>query len=607
MAQENGPQPPARVPPPAIAPAGPGQPPSGAEPIRSRPGRLELLSPLPPGLGTPRPTPEKRREYGKYVRQTIDPEMTLDLVVGRPRILVFDRAPRRVYLAQESIAQYQIITEKELAITGVVAGSTVLNIWMSDNDAPGGQRVLSYLIRVLPDPERRLRLEQVFTALEGEINRAFPDSYVRLSLVGDQVVVRGQAKDVIQAGRILAIVSENVPRPASRQRVENLNFNISRTSFALDGDQTVGLQAQGLADDILRRATLGGNPNVINMLQIPGEQTVMLRVTVAEVNRSAARSIGLNFSINNDEGTPVFQSLVGNLAGDGGSGLANALAVLDNGQVELAINALRTLNLSRTLAEPNLTALNGRTASFSAGGQFPVPVVTGFTASGLQGVAFVPFGVQLEFTPFVVDRDKIRLRVAAEVSTRDESLGASIGGAGGTSVPGLNSRDFQTTVELREGQTLAVAGLIQRNFGASSDRVPWWGDLPFIGATGGVNRTSAGEQELVILITPELVHPLEACKTPPLPGSDIFEPTDLEFFLHNRLESRRSRDFRSPVRTDHYRLKYGEKCGEDLLIIGPSGYSYGCCGRGPSFGVIETPPGGEPIPARLAPPLPQPN
>jgi pilus assembly protein CpaC len=287
----------------------------------------------------------------------------------------------------------------------------------------------------------------------------------------------------------------------------------------------------------------------------------------------------LNFGITNDAGTRVFESIVGTISSvtTGGSGLANLRAMLDNGQVDLAINALRTLNLSRTLAEPTLVTLNGRSASFQAGGSFPVPVVTGATSTGLQGVSFVPFGVQVQFTPFIVDRDRVRLQVSAEVSTRDESLGTNIGGAqaaGGTSVPGLNTRNFQSTVELREGQTLAVAGLVQNNFGNNTNRVPLWGDLPLIGATGGVNGTSSGEQELVILVTPELVHPLDCGMEPPLPGSDVFEPTDVEFYLHNRLESRRSRDFRSSVRTDFHRLQRGEHSFEDLYIIGQSGYAH---------------------------------
>jgi pilus assembly protein CpaC len=279
--------------------------------------------------------------------------------------------------------------------------------------------------------------------------------------------------------------------------------------------------------------------------------------------------------------------------------VANVLSMLDNGPVNLAINALRNLTLARTLAEPNLTTLNGQTASFQAGGQFPVPVVTGFTAAGLQGVTFVPFGVQLQFTPYIVDRDRVRLRIAAEVSTRNPDTGTSIGGS---NVAGLDTRNFRTTVELREGQTLAVAGLIQNNFGANSDRVPFWGDLPLIGNTGGFNRTSAGEQELVILITPELVHPLDPHHGPPLPGSDVIEPSDVEFYLHGRLESRRARDYRSAARTDYRRIIAGDKRCDDRFLIGPLGHSYNCLGGCGEFVPMLPPQAPRPSYEQLPPP-----
>jgi pilus assembly protein CpaC len=296
---------------------------------------------------------------------------------------------------------------------------------------------------------------------------------------------------------------------------------------------------------------------------------------VAEVNRAAARSIGMNFSIANNAGITVFAQNTGNLVTDiadavNGRNFANLPVALDQGQVNLAINALKQLNFARTLAEPNLVTLSGNAASFQAGGQFPVPVVTGFTNSGLQGVAFVPFGVQLTFTPYVTDRDRIRMDISAEVSTRDLQSGTV--NIGNTAVPNLVTRNFETTVEMRDGQTFAVAGLIQTNYGGRSDRVPLLGDLPILGHMWGFTQSSAGEQELVVLVTPELVHPLEDKEVTPLPGSDVFEPGDYEFYVWNRLESRRSYDYRSPVMTDLHRMFRYRHC-DQLYILGPSGHS----------------------------------
>jgi pilus assembly protein CpaC len=221
------------------------------------------------------------------------------------------------------------------------------------------------------------------------------------------------------------------------------------------------------------------------------------------------------------------------------------------------------------LAEPNIVALNGQTAHFLAGGQFPVPTASITTFAGLQGVNFIPYGVQLTFTPYILDRSRVRLVMSADVTTRDLDNGSVY--VAGTSVPNLNTRSFQTTVEMCEGQTLAVAGLIQSNMGGDADRIPCLGDLPWIGRLFSFDRVSAGEQELVVLITPELVHPMMPDQIPALPGSDLLEPTDLEFYLQGRLEGRAMPDWRSPVRTDWGRLHDSFQQTESLYISGPHG------------------------------------
>ncbi len=560
----------------ALPPGGDaGQPPPA-------PSRLELLPPLPPGLEPPQPTAATQQTYDRFLQRTIDPENRLDLIVGHPRILVFASTPKRIYLPEEQVAAFQVISDTEISLVGLKPGTTVLNLWVDDPEArPRGERILSYLVTVVPPPREKEQLEARYKALEQEINQAFPSSTIELALIGDRLIVRGVAKDAIEASHILSIVAQHSPRQAYDAFGQEVPI-VQQVAGFEEIDPLRQAEESALRRGVLDPIALARS-GIVNLLQIPGEQQVMLRVTVAEVNRTAARSIGLNFSVANNSGETVFRSLTGSLSQGGGGaanqGLANILTSLDNGQVLLAVNALRTLRLAKTLAEPNLVTLNGHPANFQAGGRFPVPIIGGFTNNGLQGVAFVPFGVQLQFTPYVVDRDRVRLSVNAEVSTRDEALGTSIGGggAGGTAVSGLSTRNFTTTVELREGQTLAVAGLIQNNFGSDTDRVPFWGDLPLIGWTGGFNRTSSGEQELVILITPELVHPLEACQTPNVPGSDVFEPGDLEFYLGNRLESRRTRDWRSSVRTDYHRIRAGDKFCDDQFIIGPAGPSYGCC------------------------------
>ena len=535
----------------------------------SKPSRLPLLPGVPQELVDPPLRAEVQKEYSRFVQRTIDPELSLELLVGRPRILEFKEIPTRIYLAQDSIASYDIISDKTIAVVGVAPGRTVLTIWVNDPDNPGKQQVLSYLLRVTQDVGYKVRLESVYQALEKEINSNFPDSLVKLSLIGDQLVVRGQAKDVLEATQIIRIASEHAPPSRDKkQSQERGNLSISRTSFTATGSLEIDEEVD--TEDFL--ATLKGNFNVINMLTIPGEQQVMLRVTVAEVDRSSMRAIGSSLRIEGSSGVGVdaaFPPRVGDLVDTSLLVLEGGTFSVARGDFRLTIDALKQHGLARTLAEPNLVTLHGRPANFTAGGQFPVPSAQVGFGTAAQGVQFIPFGVLLQFIPYIMDRDKIRLNISAEVSATNGASGTEIDGS---FVPGLNTNNFRNTVELREGQTLAVAGLIKSEFRAISSRVPGFGDLPVIGRLFKSDSTTAREQELVILITPELVRPVDPPHLLPLPGSDVFEPSDVEYYIKGFLESRRSNDYRSTVRTDWERMKRYHHC-EDMFIIGPHGHA----------------------------------
>jgi pilus assembly protein CpaC len=202
------------------------------------------------------------------------------------------------------------------------------------------------------------------------------------------------------------------------------------------------------------------------------------------------------------------------------------------------------------LAEPNLVAMNGHQASFLAGGEFPVPVPQ--TSSGgatpAITVQFQEFGVRLGFVPYILDNEVIRLTVDPEVSTVDFALGTVLV-PGGTPVPGLDTRKAHTVVELRQGQTLAIAGLMQLTLDAQTSRIPVLGDLPIIGPFFSNTNDTRTEKELVVLVTPVLVEPMNHDQVPPGPGDEVNQPNDLEFYLLNRIESRTGRDNRS---TTHY-------------------------------------------------------
>ena len=530
-----------------------------------------------------------------------DPANIFELYVGLPRLIEFEFEPKRVQIGDEKLATGTFIDTQEYSIVGLKLGSSVLNVWFVDDpdtpDIDESRRIHSYLIRVIPNPEFRKLLELEYKEIEDQINKAFPDSRIQLMLVGNRLILSGEARDVPEATYIYQLVQANT-RSINRRRDSGQGDGSDQANYetivgeANSYDPITDKSDREAPSSVTAFATPSGparNDNsadsfIVNLLRVPGEQQVMLRVVVAEVNRSATRTVGLNFSVMNNAGNYLTTNISGGLigssltkAGGGGgagssTGSANIGASLDNGQILLAINAMRTLGYARSLAEPNIVALNGQVARFQAGGQFPVPVISGFTAAGLQGVSFIPYGVIVQFIPTVTDRDRIRLVMRAEVSTRDVGSSTAIAGA---SVPSLSSRNFTTSVELREGQTLAVAGLIQTNLAGDSNQIPGIGDLPFIGNLFANKHIENAEQELVILITPEFVHPLDTRdghEELALPGADLYEPGDLEFYLKGRLESRRATDYRSPVRSEWDRMMAYRHC-EQQYIDGPHGQS----------------------------------
>ena len=558
--------------------------PRGADEPKNRPRlngfRLPYLSELPAGMATPRPNAETKARYKRFVTEELDPDNKLTLVVNRPKFLRLRTPPIRTYIPEAGsrvIALRYVDPESatHVAIEPLSAGSTVLSMWFRDPDAPGKQQHLQWLVNVVDDPEQGRRLEAIYATLEREINQNFPDSVVRLSLVGDKLLVRGQAQGVEDATQILRIVGANAPGGPESVPVRNVDLNLV-SGLNPDGDGA--FQDGEIQSLLLRTADQDGveaGSTVINMLRVAGEQQVMLKVIVAEVNRNALRAIGTNMSIGAGNSTnfatafapsSIVQQLNSNiLSAEGGT------FGITRGDFQLVVNALRRIGYAKTLAEPNVVALNGQPAIFRAGDTFPVPASNVSFGAAAQSVSQQFVGVQIRFLPVITDKDRVRLQLAGTVSALDNNLTANVGG---TNVPGTNTRNFFTTVELREGQTLALAGLISSSSQANSSRVPFAGDLPGIGRLFNTDDIAAQEQELLILVTPQLVHPLNENEQLPLPGSDVFEPDDIEFYLKGRIEGCRLENYRSPIRTHYERMQAYRKC-QQQMIIGPSGYSDG--------------------------------
>ena len=296
----------------------------------------------------------------------------------------------------------------------------------------------------------------------------------------------------------------------------------------------------------------GGEGSVTNLMSVEGSQQVMLRVRFSEVSRSASKDLGLSsLFFSNDF---VLSTGLGALSNDGGvafipegSPFAASVGLIDLGNLPifgssslaLAFDALESNGLSKTLAEPNLVALSGETASFLAGGEFPVPVDQGDEGVTIE---FKDFGVSLAFTPTVLEDGLINLIVSPEVSAIDQSNQVILGGGSGDDlssrivVPGLTVRRATTTIELRDGQSFAIAGLLQSDFGDAIQQFPWVGDLPILGALFRSSNYQRNETELVILVTPHLVQPAPAGSLAS-PTDNFVPPSDIDFFVFGRLEA----------------------------------------------------------------------
>jgi pilus assembly protein CpaC len=569
---------PALAQPPVGPPVGPpagGGPGPGAGNVLPVPRQLTDIGPRTEVLGAanrvfgqpPIPTRFDLDKYRRFVVGLDDPTFTFEVIVGHTRLLHLKEAPMRIQIGDTRVFDYTILgPPTELLLQGTSVGSTTMFLWFGDRADPANQTVMAFQVNVLPDPDVKRRLEEVYKALQDEINRAFPDAYVCLTLVGDKLVVSGEVKDAIEAARVIQILtrgnaSTSAQNPILSNPAGGTNVNLNLTNpYPIGNFPFIPGIPEGTLRPDLSNYILPGESNIINLLRIPGEQQVMLKCTLASVNRAAARNIGLGFTIGNKAGQAV-------VSVTNGVTNPNIGLVIDKGRSSLLIEALRTNDLARNLAEPNVVALNGRPATIFSGGEFAVPVVTGATAVGLQGVSYIPFGVTLTFTPIITDRDRVRLTVQATVST----LGPAIGTTGS---PSLNATTVQTEVEMREGQTFCLGGLLQQSLDGHTTRIPLFGDLPVMGNLFRSSNTGATENELVLLVTPQLVHPLEPNEVPALPGSDYFEPGDLEFYLLGRLDSARPYDYRSPVMNDINRMAAYRRC--DLLyFVGPHGHSDG--------------------------------
>lgn len=410
--------------------------------------------------------------------------------VNKAVLVDFSEPVREVRLAKPDIAEVTMTSPRQLLLTGKSFGTTQMIVWVEAN----GQHVFDVAVEV--------ELERMVASIRAAVPRAKVQAHATL----ESVVLTGTAPSSDDAQRIMEIA---------------------------------GVYSNSL----------------INHMRVAGVQQVLLRCTVAEVNRSATRQLGFNGWVAGDNVRDMF--FINNLnqinpanIGAAADALVTAPVPMLTGedgipvtanttlsfgfpraQMQIFVQAMRENGLLRVLAEPNLVALNGQKASFLAGGEVPIPIAT----EDRINVTFKEFGVRLNFTPVVLDENRIRLHVAPEISEPDTTNAVQISGI---SIPGFTSRRVETTVELGNGQTFAIGGLLNDRVRAIVRKVPGLGDIPVLGTLFTSSDYQQERSELVVLVTPELVEGISSDQVTYVPGARHVAPNDFELFLMGEIEGK---------------------------------------------------------------------
>jgi pilus assembly protein CpaC len=359
----------------------------------------------------------------------------------------------------------------------------------------------------------------------------------------------GGAAPVAGAAAAPALLSGAAIEAAIRRAIPAIHaLSVTATPGAIMLDGRVATPEEAQRAYAMAQGLGGEGRKVVNQLVVLGSTQVNVRVRIAEISRQMTRELGLNWQALGSAGSFAFGLRSGPSAGSvagavrsggtilGGLGSAARFAAgVTTNRLDLnaVIDALAADQLVSILAEPNLTAQSGETASFLAGGEFPVPVAA--TATGQISIQFKPFGVSLAFVPTVLSPDRLSLRVRPEVSELSQNGAISVPLINGSvSIPALTVRRAETTIELGSGQSFAIAGLLQRSTTQIGQGVAGLGDLPVIGALFRSNAFQRNESELVIIVTPYIVRPVSDPGALVAPTDGFRPATDLDRLLFQR-------------------------------------------------------------------------
>ena len=405
------------------------------------------------------------------------PSTALNVPMNRAVVVESDEPFAELSIANPGIADISTLSDRSIYVLGKAPGRTTLTLLSAD-----GRLISNVDVHVSPDvAEFKERLRQIL-----------PDEPIEVRTANDGVVLSGQVSSTAKLDRALDLAERYAP-----ERVSNL--------------MTVG-----------------------------GTQQVMLKVRFAEMQRSVSKNLSTSIGFRGSDVFGVAQNFTG--SGILGGALDNGSFPINSdskgaigtrftvGSLEFAmlIEALETKGMVRTLAEPNLSALSGQEAKFLAGGEYPIPVSSGDNEIAIE---YKPFGVELNFTPTVVDGDTINLVINAAVSSIDTTITLE---AAGFSINAFRRRETSTTVEMRDGESFAIAGLLQDDFRDLNGQVPWLGDIPVLGTLFRSAEYQRAQSELVIIVTPHLVSATSG-EALALPTDRVRIPTERELFLFGKV------------------------------------------------------------------------
>jgi pilus assembly protein CpaC len=476
--------------------------------------------------------------------------------VGKSVILGTSQPITRVSLGAPDIADALVLTPQQISIIGRTPGVTNLILW-GQNDHPA--TILD--IRVSPD----------ITRLREMIEKICPEEEdIQINAAHDSLTLSGTVSNASNVSKVLALaepffpkkvvnllkvrVSPNVEISSDTSKLkevelkerihdtfpEETNINVTTMENAIILSGTIS-SASSLSQVLaLTEAYVPREGKVINLLEVTGVQQVMLEVRIAEMSKSLLRKLGFNFNYVGSSGKNIGLTLLHNLTRlpQGGSFPSTGVDVSDSVNAifrfltggitwTIFIDALKEDGLLKVLAEPTLITLSGKSANFLVGGEFPVPVPQPGSGAVAITVEYKPFGVGLRFTPNVLSNKKISMEVGPEVSDLDFSNAITISGF---VIPAIATRKVSTTIELGDGQSFAIAGLLKDDVREIISKFPVLGDIPVLGALFRSTSFQKNETELIVIVTPHLVKPLDIAKQT-LPTDQYIEPDDFEFYL----------------------------------------------------------------------------